>query len=105
MATMSRARFIPFRLGLFKCHALVVITDETGVDESGEIKLLGPEEACHFRHFYGVSWRCCGVEVGKWLSFGEAELAKTGCPIGLSVIYMGLHWSGIKSPMSLGVFY
>jgi hypothetical protein len=40
---VSREGFIPFGLGLLECHALVVITNQAGVNEAREVKLLRPE--------------------------------------------------------------
>lgn len=35
--------FLPFGLHLLKGIALVVVADQAGVDEAGEVQLLGPE--------------------------------------------------------------
>lgn len=51
-----RTEFVPFGLGLLEGHALVVVPNQAGIHESREIKLLGPEKACHFGHFGVFNW-------------------------------------------------
>lgn len=46
---------LPFGLGLFNGIALVVVTNQTGVDKPREIKLLRAEHRRHFRHVGGCS--------------------------------------------------
>ena len=69
--------FLPFGLGLFNSHALVVVTDHPDVGESREVQPLGVEERGGLGHcgwFLGAmvetlkerSWRCsCQAELVK----------------------------------------